>query len=267
MRSTSRERSFIQSRGRPIIVLSRQGLDAPYFADPDTMSLFLDLDGTLLDLIDDPEQVIADAALRALLARLARRLDGRLAIVSGRSIVQIDEIVGPVAHEVAVSGSHGSEHRWRGVTAQPVRPAELDEAFKRFRDFADANAGVLIEDKSYGVALHYRMAPALEEDALSLARALAETLDLHLQPGKMMTELRLPGGDKGKAVRTLMARPPMAGTLPVFVGDDETDEAAFIAARELGGAGILVGERQGTAALYGLADPTAVRAWLDSLAA
>jgi trehalose 6-phosphate phosphatase len=68
-------------------------------------------------------------------------------------------------------------------------------------------------------------------------------------------------------VRTLMARPPMTGTLPVFVGDDETDEAAFIAARELGGAGILVGEREGTAALYGLADPTAVRAWLDSLAA
>lgn len=231
------------------------------------MSLFLDLDGTLLDLIDDPDKVIADEGLRDLLQRLARRLHGRLAIVSGRSIAQIDTIIGPFAADIAVSGSHGSEHRWRGVAAHPVRPAGLDEAHARFRDFADAHAGVLVEDKSFGVALHYRMAPAMEAEALALASALADALDLHLQPGKMMTELRLPGGDKGKAVRTLMSRPPMAGTRPIFMGDDETDEPAFVAANELGGAGILVGRREGSAARYTVANPAAVRGWLERLAA
>jgi trehalose 6-phosphate phosphatase len=232
-----------------------------------TSSLFLDLDGTLLDLIDQPDKVVADAPLRDLLGRLTDRLDGRLAIVSGRSIAQMDAILGPIAHHVAISGSHGSEHRWRGVAAHPVRPRALDEAAERFRDFADAHAGVLIEDKSFGVALHYRMAPGIEADAQALAMALAETLDLQFQPGKMMAELRLPGGDKGKAVHSLMARAPMAGTRPYFLGDDDTDEPGFVAAQMLGGAGILVGSRAQTAATYALPDPAAVRVWLESLLA
>jgi len=232
-----------------------------------TISLFLDLDGTMLELIDRPDQVIADAALQALLVRLANRLEGRLAIVSGRSIAQIDAILGPVAQRLALSGSHGSEHRWRGVAAHPVRPAALDEAYDRFRDFADAHAGVLVENKSFGVALHYRMAPKISVEAEALAAALAEQHDLHLQPGKMMAELRLPGGDKGKAIHMLMTRPPMAGTRPWFVGDDATDEPGFVAARKLGGAGILVGTRRPTAALYALPGPPAVRKWLERLLA
>lgn len=211
--------------------------------------------------------MIADDALRSLLQRLAVQLEGRLAIVSGRSIAQIDNIVGPFAAEIAISGSHGNEHRWRGVAAQPVRPAALDEALARFRDFADAHAGVLVEDKSFSVALHYRLAPDMASEARALVIALADTLDLHVQPGKMMTELRLPGGDKGKAVRTLMSRAPMAGTTPWFVGDDDTDEPAFLAAQELGGAGVLVGRRGTTAARYTLADPAAVRTWLEGLLA
>jgi len=232
-----------------------------------TSSLFLDLDGTLLELIDQPDKVVADAQLRDLLGRLTDRLDGRLAIVSGRSIAQMDAILGPIAHNVAISGSHGSEHRWQGVAAHPVRPRTLDEAAERFRDFADAHAGVLVEDKSFGVALHYRMAPSIEADAQALAMALAETLDLKFQPGKMMAELRLPGGDKGKAVHSLMARAPMAGTLPYFIGDDDTDEPGFVAAQMLGGAGILVGNRTPTAAIYALPDPAAVGDWLESLLA
>lgn len=243
------------------------GLAAPLLEDLATSSLFLDLDGTLLELIDQPDKVVADAQLRDLLGRLTDRLDGRLAIVSGRSIAQMDAILGPIAHNVAISGSHGSEHRWQGVAAHPVRPRTLDEAAERFRDFADAHAGVLVEDKSFGVALHYRMAPSIEADAQALAMALAETLDLKFQPGKMMAELRLPGGDKGKAVHSLMARAPMAGTLPYFIGDDDTDEPGFVAAQMLGGAGILVGNRTPTAAIYALPDPAAVGDWLESLLA
>ncbi|OJY67957.1 MAG: trehalose-phosphatase [Sphingobium sp. 66-54] len=247
--------------------LSHIGFDTPPLEDLTTSSLFLDLDGTMLDLIDRPELVVADAPLRALLMRLGERLEGRLAIVSGRSIAQMDAILGPVARHLALSGSHGSEHRWQGVDAHPIRPPSLDEAQARFRDFAEAHAGVLVEDKSFGVALHYRMAPDAEAEAEALAATLAEQLDLQFQPGKMMAELRLPGGDKGKAVHTLMGRAPMAGTKPWFVGDDATDEAGFAAAHALGGAGVLVGKRRPTAALYALPDPAAVRHWLEGLLA
>ena len=257
-----------QTKGESTIAdLSHIGFDTPPLEDLTTTSLFLDLDGTMLDLIDRPEMVVADAPLRALLMRLAERLEGRLAIVSGRSIAQMDAILGPAAEHIALSGSHGSEHRWRGVLAHPVRPPSLDEAQARFRAFADAHEGVLMEDKSFGVALHYRMAPDAGEAAEALAATLAEQLDLQFQPGKMMAELRLPGGDKGKAVHTLMARAPMAGTSPWFVGDDATDEAGFAAARALGGAGVLVGKRRPTAALYALPDPAAVRHWLEGLLA
>lgn len=246
--------------------MSRHALAPP----PDARagwSLFLDLDGTLLELIDDPDQVIADDVLRSLLAQVAERLEGRLAIVSGRSIAQLDGILGPVAHLVALSGSHGSEHRWRDMSAHPVRPDALDEAYVRLSDFAQARSGVLLENKSYGVALHYRQVPEIEPEAQAFVAALADTLDLKYQPGKMMSELRMPGGDKGKAVHMLMARAPMAGTRPLFVGDDYTDEPGFEAARELGGAGVLVGDREPTAATHGLADPAAVRAWLEEIAA
>lgn len=221
----------------------------------------------MLDLIDRPDAVVADAGLKQLLARLDARLGGRLAVVSGRSIAQIDRILGNIARHIAVSGSHGSEHRWQDIHAHPVRPAAFDHVAARFIAFADAHPGVLVEDKAFGIALHYRMAPQTETEAIALARDMAERHDLQLQPGRMMVELRLAGGDKGTAVRMLMDRAPMAGTRPVFVGDDLTDEPAFAAADALGGFGILIGNRQPTDARFGLADPAALRVWLAALAA
>lgn len=225
-------------------------------------SLFLDFDGTLVDLIDQPEQVVADDVLRDLLVALDTMLGGRLAIISGRSLAQLDAMLGPVAQLVALSGSHGSEHRWRGMTAQPHRPVALDEAAARFRAFAAANAGMLVEEKSLGVALHYRQCPAAAQAARKTARDVATELDLYLQDGKMMVELRAAGDDKGTAVRRFMAQPPMRDTRPIFIGDDRTDESAFEAVAELGGCGILVGAARPTAASFGLANPAAVRAWL-----
>lgn len=230
-------------------------------------SLFLDFDGTLVDLADRPDEVVADAELRALLARLNLRLGGRMAVISGRSIAQLDAILGPVAQEVALSGSHGCEHRWQGISAQPHRPPTLDQAAERMRRFVERFAGALIEEKSYGVALHYRLCPEIEKEAFELALHVARDLELELQEGKMMIELRVPGGDKGVAVRRMMQLAPMKGTTPVFIGDDRTDENGFEAVAELGGAGIFVGKPGETGARYLLESPAAVRAWLEQAAA
>lgn len=230
-------------------------------------SLFLDLDGTLLEIADRPDEVVAGKDVRVLVQRLARLLDGRLAVVSGRSLAQIDAILGmEITNSIALSGSHGSEHRWQGVDAHPVRPTALDRVADYFHAFAEGRDGVLVEVKSFGVALHYRLAPDVGEAAHGLAADLAERYQLTLQPGRKMVELRLAGGDKGTAVRRLMHRPPMAGSVPIFIGDDATDEPGFEAVRQLGGAAVLVGSRAPTAAAYALPDPAAVRAWLSAFA-
>ncbi len=251
---------------RTIIAKDREPLPPPPANLLDRASLFLDLDGTLLELVDRPDAVRADADLLDLLAALGTRLEGRLAVVTGRSLEQVDMILGEVAGKLAVSGSHGCEHRWQGVLARPNRPESLDAAATRLHDFAKARSGLLVEEKSFGVALHYRMNTQAEEAAQALAAALAGELGLELQHGKMMVELRVAGGDKGLAVRRLMRRPPMLGTTPIFVGDDVTDETGFAAARELGGHGILVGVPRPTAADHGLPDPAQLRRWLGEAA-
>lgn len=227
-------------------------------------SLLIDFDGTLVDLVDRPDDVFADAPLRQLLSRLADRGEGGVAIVSGRSIAQLDKMLGPIAHAIGLSGSHGSELRSRGVSLQPERPAALDVAAERFQDFATRHPGVLVEIKSFGTALHFRQAPEVEAKARAFAADIGTLLGLALQPGNMMVELRVPGSDKGVAVRRLMEAPPMAGTRPIFIGDDLTDEPGFVAAKDLGGVGILVGKRRSTEAGYGLPDTAAVRTWLES---
>ncbi|MES2712121.1 MAG: trehalose-phosphatase [Pseudomonadota bacterium] len=225
-------------------------------------SLFLDFDGTLVEIADQPDAVVVDAALRDLLSELARRLEGRLALVSGRSIAQLDALLGPIAETLTLSGSHGSEYRIDGAEERPTRPDSLDLIEARLREAAAAETGVIVEPKSLGVALHYRQQPDYAGEAHALVTALARENGLAVQHGKMMVEARLPGSDKGAAVARLMQHPAMDGTLPVFMGDDITDETGFEAARARGGAGILVGPPRATAAAYRLADPAATRRWL-----
>ena len=124
----------------------------------------------------------------------------------------------------------------------------------------------VVEEKPFGAALHYRQAPDAGAACDALAETIAARTGLTLQHGKMVAELRVPGGDKGDAVRRFMAEPPMAGARPVFVGDDLTDEAGFRAAEALGGWGILVGGPRATAAHYGLSGVKDVHEWLDGLA-
>ena len=242
----------------------------PVFAAPPpplgrAASLFLDLDGTLVHLIDRPDEVRTDAELNDILVRVARALEGRLAIVSGRSLAQLDLILGPVAETLALSGSHGCEFRINGKVHCPDRDDNLNEATERFRQFAEMSPLVLLEEKSFGVALHYRMLAEVEPEARKLAKQLAEELGLYVQIGKMMVELRPYGYSKGDAIRRLIAETAMAGPAPVFVGDDITDEDGFEAAVALGGHGILVGAPRTSAALYTLPDIAAVRNWLREL--
>ncbi|MDB5686434.1 MAG: HAD-superfamily hydrolase, subfamily, partial [Rhizorhabdus sp.] len=188
-----------------------------------------------------------------------------LAIVSGRSICQLDAMLGAVAADITLAGSHGAELRHNGQIVGLPRPAGLDAAGDEIRLYVDAHPGTIAELKSFGVALHYRLAPLLEADAQTTAIAIAARHGLAVQPGKMMIELHTPGTDKGDAVDALLAMPPMEGSIPIMIGDDLTDEPALAAAALHGGFGILVGPERDTAALYGLADVADVRHWLGLL--
>lgn len=228
----------------------------------DGAALFLDFDGTLVELAETPDSIRVSSGLGPLLGRLRDRLDGRLAIVSGRSIADLDRHI--PCSDLAFSGSHGLELRLADGTHFPASvPASLDEVRALVGDFAGDAPGLLIEEKPAGVALHYRRAPDEAERVSAFMERLAEEKGFEVQHGHMMAELRPPGSDKGDALRAFMGLPEFSSARPLFVGDDLTDEHAFEAAAEMGGAGILVGEVRETAARYRLGGVAAVAAWLE----
>ncbi len=235
--------------------------------DAERYSLFIDFDGTLVPLVDRPDLVRADAELIDLLGALRRRFGGRLALVSGRSIDQLDAMIGPIVTEIALAGSHGAEVRRDGQMVKPARPAGLDAAIVEVRAWGAGHPEMIIEEKSHGVAMHYRVAPILEEPVRRRADLIAARNGLDVQHGKMMVELRGPGWNKGEAVAVLMTDPAMAGSLPVVIGDDLTDEPAFAVAHALGGFGVIAGGGRETTALHCLSDVGAVRHWLWEQAA
>lgn len=227
-------------------------------------SLFLDFDGTLVRLVERPDAVVVDPMLIALLERLASRLSGRLALLSGRSIEQLDAMLGGIA--IAMAGSHGGEIRHCGIAAVPVpRPQTLGivetEIVDAFRD----RKGVIVEVKTLGVAIHYRLDPRAAPAIHDIAARLGAKHGLDVQTGKMMVELRTTGHDKGTALKAMMQDPPFAGHKPIFLGDDVTDEDGFFACAGLGGAGILVGPDRQSAARYRLEDVADVHQWLATL--
>lgn len=227
----------------------------------DEVSLFLDIDGTLAGFESTPEAVLPTPRRTALLQRLGRRLNGRLAAVSGRELAEIDRILG---HSVpAAAGVHGLERRrpdGRIVRAAP-HPA-LARARETAQAFAAAHPGVRVEDKGVAFALHYRLAPRMAAAVAELAAELASA-GLALQPGDQVIELKTPGADKGVAIAAFMAEPPFHTGRPLFVGDDLTDEDAFAAASRLGGFGVLVGPPRRTLARYRLEGVDDVLDWLE----
>ena len=229
------------------------------------VALFLDMDGVLAPLAPTPDAVGPVARRTAALQALERRLDGRVAIVSGRTIVEIDRIAdGALA---SASGVHGLERRRRDGSVVRGKPdAGVAVALKAFEDFAAERPGTIVEDKGVSAGLHYRQAPTAAEAARALAHRLSDETGLTLQPGHMVLELKTPGASKGSAVEAFMAEAPFRGATPVMLGDDLTDEAGFEAAAALGGYGVLVGPERETAARYRLDDVDAVLTWLEAVA-
>ena len=227
------------------------------------LALFLDLDGTLAPIAPRPQDVCLDGDQRALLVQLSKRLEGRLAILSGRTIADIDRILGGLI--LPVAGVHGLERRGPDGSIRRAEPGDgLAAARSVLRAFVDEHPALLLEDKGLSLGLHYRAAPEIGAASRALAERLAQAHDLVLQPGDMVIELRTTGPNKGDALAAFMADPPFAGGAPVFVGDDLTDEDGFAAARALGGAGVLVGPDRATSAGSRLADVRAVYAWIEA---
>jgi trehalose 6-phosphate phosphatase len=227
-----------------------------------TSALFLDLDGTLIEIAATPEAVIVPPGLPGLLSRLHERLDGALAIVSGRPIADTDRLLAPFA--AAAAGEHGVSLRYgdgtveefpSGVSVPELWRAALSEAVQRW-------PGVSVEPKPHGVTVHYRQAPERSDEVWRMMRSLVP--DDHpwfrLMPAREAVEIGLRTASKGHAVERLMAHPPFRDRCPIFVGDDFTDEAGMSKARDLGGIGVRVAD------VFG-GDPERVRAWLSQGAA
>lgn len=229
-------------------------------------ALFLDMDGVLAPLAATPDAVVPDARRTAVLRRLTARLDGRVAILSGRTIAEIDRIAESAS--ASASGVHGLERRRAdGSLDHAAAAPAVREAVAAFERFAQERPGTIVEDKAVSAGLHYRGAPTEAAAAEALARSLAAETGLALQSGNLVVELKTPGTDKGTALKAFMRESPFAGAIPVMLGDDLTDEDGFQAAADLGGFGVLIGPPRRTAATFGLPDVGAVLTWLDAVEA
>jgi trehalose 6-phosphate phosphatase len=226
----------------------------------DRAALLLDLDGTLLDIAPTPDAVVVPPALLSSLTNLRDRLGGALAVISGRPVEQVDALLQAIP--TAVSGEHGGALR-AGVGAavqRPDLPAAPADWYAAAAEMVAAYPGALLECKARGFVVHYRLAaragPALHDQLAALIAA--RSADFLLLRAHMAWEVRPAGTDKGTALRAIMALAPFAGRLPVFLGDDVTDQDAILVARALGGAGLFVPDVFGDAA--------GVRAWLAAAA-
>jgi trehalose 6-phosphate phosphatase len=225
--------------------------------------LFLDVDGTLLDLQARPDAVAVDPALQRLLQGAAQATNGALALVSGRSLAQLDALFAPQRWPAA--GLHGAERRDAAgglhvSRADPLPQVLVDELLK----IAERHPGLLVENKGRAVALHFRGAPALQARLESAVARIAQGHpEVEIQPGAYVLELRPSGVSKAHAIEAFLAEPPFAGRTPVFAGDDLTDLAGFAAVQRRNGVSIAVGPR--VQAMCNLESPRALRALLGNL--
>lgn len=228
----------------------------------DDIALFLDFDGTLVEIARTPDAVEAGRATIACLEGLVEHLGGALAIVSGRPIHEIDHYLAPL--RLPCAGLHGLEtrlHPDEDVVRAPVAP-EIEELKAALAGSGLLGRGVSIEDKGPAIAVHYRIAPDCEHAVLEVMQAaVAELPDLHLVHGKMVVEAKPAFRDKGWAVATFMDLHPFRGRTPVFVGDDVTDEDGIRAAESVGGFGVKVGAAD-SLARFRVGDVKGVRDWL-----
>jgi trehalose 6-phosphate phosphatase len=228
------------------------------------IALFLDVDGTLLEIAATPAAVRVPAALRNTLQLAAKREDGALALVSGRTIAELDLLFAPLL--LPGAGLHGAE--MRDPAGNLTRPGTdsrlLDPARELLGELVAHYKGLLLEDKGSAVAIHFRQAPQHERAAMEVMGGLAEQLrdKFVLRDGKCVLELTPRGFSKRGAIEAFMRLPPFAGRTPVFIGDDVTDEDGFEAVNALGGYSVRVGDLAATAAKFRFSSVSTVIAWL-----
>lgn len=236
--------------------------------DHDRWALFLDVDGTLIEIAPSPDAVIVPDNLPALLTDLRGMLGGALALVTGRSIETADRLLAPAV--LPVAGIHGAEIRLSdGSIHGKAENEALDRISDHLKAFVQTREGLLVEDKGRAVAVHFRLAPEYGDEVERHVRELVEgeTAGLEVQPGKMVVEIRPHGADKGRAVEFFLEQPDFNGRLPLVIGDDWTDEAAFRVANARCGRSVRVGrDERPTEAVERLPDPAAVLEWLAGAA-
>jgi len=211
----------------------------------DTLSpacaLFLDFDGTLVDIAPEPGAVVVPSTLVPTLAALQRFLGGAVAVVSGRPIRELDQFLSPL--RLPVAGVHGAERRSATGLMEYIADQPLGEVEHAARALAERHPGLLVEHKRSSLALHYRAVPHLEAECIAAMQAAVDrSPGLTLLRGKMVAEAKPTGASKGAAIEAFLNEPPFAGRLPLFVGDDVTDEVGFATVQRLGGLGVKVGE-------------------------
>jgi trehalose 6-phosphate phosphatase len=238
---------------------------APVLARFESYALFLDIDGTLSDIAPSPEGAFVDSATLQAVHRLSEKLGGALAVISGRQLTDIDRLIGHSAQNAA--GSHGAELRKAGhcldVSAAPVIDIDTIETLISER-FPNA-PGLLVEYKPYSVALHYRANPALADAVEDFVDQIVRADDgLTKVKGKMIVEIVPADVNKGRAIASFMSCEPFLGRIPVFAGDDVTDEHGFATVNELEGVSIKIGDGP-SCARYRFDDAVQFRQWLTRL--
>lgn len=235
---------------------------------PEHCGFFLDLDGTLLEIADHPGHIRIPRDLIRLLKDLGLAAGGALAIISGRSVADIDRLLADPGF--CAAGQHGAERRDFSGTMHKhdVPRTVLETARRKFRLMAARHPQLVLEDKGVNLALHFRTAPELLGEIQEAVHSLAGELsgEFEVQLGKMVVELRPTGKDKGVAISEFLAEAPFRERTPVFVGDDLTDEIGFQLINRVGGHSVKVGEGE-SSARWRLPDSTAVRAWLADFVA
>jgi trehalose 6-phosphate phosphatase len=226
---------------------------------------FFDVDGTLVELAPTPSSVVVHGDLTPAIALLHDLSGGAVSIITGRSISDVESLLD--LPDVAVSGQHGLELRSADgtLTSRKVRIVPLRMIAQELKNVAGMHPGLIVEEKGMSIALHYRLAPRSASYAHSLMKALKEKYapEFVIQKGKRVVELKPAGTDKGIVIRQLMESAPFNGRIPVFVGDDVTDEAGFRVVNEMNGYSIKVGAGP-TAARYRIPGVTKLREWLVS---
>lgn len=258
--------TFAQTRA-DLSALEIERAGTTFVADLREWAILLDIDGTILDFAPSPQEVSVPPALRQTLSRLENLTRGAVALVSGRQLQDIDRIFSPL--ELAAIGGHGAEMRI-APTAQPsIRAKPLSAALRgTLTALQELAPGILVEDKGYSLALHYRLAPD-KGDAVraAVAQTCAEAAadDVEILPGKQVVEVKAAGINKASAVCELMECAPFAGRRPIFIGDDTTDEPVFGIIPRFGGLGFSVG-RVVPGVNGHFEKPASVRDWLAHIA-